>query len=292
MTDAKKYTLCEAPVCVGSPTSGTEEAYSYLLEHGVKKIFEKNAYFADFTSERTKKAELCDPRLIELETVVHVCKELLKNQRRAFEKGTFPITVGGDHSIVMSSVSALSEVAGACNTAVIYIDGHTDINTEKTTFTGRIHGMPLAETLGICTELLDIGCKNKPALYGKNLYIIGAHSIDDAEYVIMKEHGVHLYTPEDVARRGVDVIACEVLKATEGKMVHLSFDVDSIDGAEFTSTGYVMPGGLPYKTVYSFLQMFISSGRLSSFDCVEYNPSLDKAGNDLIKLLDIFNLFE
>lgn len=281
----------EAPVSLGSPTTGTENAYAYLLSHGVSEIFEGVSSRLDFTAERIKEAKLLDPRLIELETVVHISKELLRNQRKAFAEGTFPITIGGDHSIVMSSVSALSELAGAENTAVIYIDAHADINTEKTTETGRIHGMPLAEALGICTPLLDIGCKNKPAYYGKNLYIIGAHSIDDAEYTIMEEHGVTYYTPHDVEELGVDRIVAGVLEATKDKMLHLSFDVDSIDASDFTSTGYVLDGGLSYDTVYTLLEKFISSGRLSSFDCVEYNPSLDKTGEDLEKLLKILRLF-
>ena len=150
----KIYTVLEAPVCVGSPTCGTEMAYSFLLENGLRDVFGSSAEFMPFTGARTKPSELNDKRLIELETVTHVCRELLKNQRKAFEKGTFPITVGGDHSIVMSSASALSEQCGTDNTAIVYIDSHADINTEKTTFTGRIHGMPLAQVLGLARRSL------------------------------------------------------------------------------------------------------------------------------------------
>lgn len=286
-----KYTVCEAPVCVGSPTVGTEDAYRHLKENGLSDLMSDVAVFSDFTAERTKEEVLKNPKLKNLETVVHVSKELLNVQRKAFDAGTFPITVGGDHSIVMSSVSALSEKAGASNTAVIYVDGHADINTEKTSCSGRIHGMPLAETLGLCTDLLDIGCKNSPALYGENLYIIGAHSVDDGEWDIIREQRVSLYSPKEVAEKGPLQVAQEVLEKTAGKRIHLSFDVDSIDGSEFKSTGYVMDGGMPYSTVYSFLEYFITSGKISSFDCVEYNPHLDKTGDDLKKLLDIFKLF-
>lgn len=286
-----KITVCEAPICVGSPTTGTEEAYSFLSTHGLSNALGDKAVFSSFKPERTKPDILKDPNLKNLETVVHVCSELLRMQRIAFENNTMPITVGGDHSIVMSSVSALSEKVGTDNTVVVYIDGHADINTEKTSFSGRIHGMPLAQVLGLCTEKLDIGCKNKPALQGKNLYIIGAHSIDEPEYEIIEKQNVTLYSPKEVSDLGVDHIADEILSASEGKHIHLSFDVDSIDGSEFTSTGYVMSGGLSFKTVFSLLQRFILSGKIASFDCVEYNPSLDKNFSDMNKLLDIFKLF-
>ena len=286
-----KYTVLEAPVCVGSPTTGTEEAYSFLVSHGLRDVFGDSADYSPFTAERTKKAERLDPRLIELETVTHVCRGLLNNQRKAYEKGTFPITIGGDHSIVMSSVSALSEQYGTDNIAVIYVDSHADINTEKTTATGRIHGMPLAQVLGLCTDLLDIGCKNKPAVRGENIHIIGAHSIDGPEWGIMDAAGVDLYTARDVSRLGTERAAEEVLEKTKGKKVLLSFDVDSICHGEFLSTGYLFGDGLHYSEVFDLLRRFISSGTLSAFDCVEYNPSLDRDGGDLAKLLEIFRLF-
>ncbi len=292
MEKSIKYAVCEAPICVGSPTVGTEEAYSHLKANGLLELLSDCSEFTDFTSSRTEKEILKDPRLKNLETVVGVNKALLETQRTVYKKGRFPINVGGDHSIVMSSISALSEISGAENTAVIYIDGHADINTETTSLSGRIHGMPLAETLGLCTDLLDIGCRNKPALLGENLYLIGAHSIDNGEYGIIKEQKVNLYTPKEVAEKGALQVAHEVLEKTRGKNIHLSFDVDSIDGAEFKSTGYVMDGGMPYSTVFSLLKTFILSGRLSSFDCVEYNPALDKNSADLKKLLAIFALFK
>ena len=153
-----------------------------------------------------------------------------------------------------------------------------------------IHGMPLAEALGLCPKELDIG-ENKIHLYGENLYIVGARSIDPEEYLICEKQDVHLYTADDIKSRGAEEILNEILNDIGNKKIHLSFDVDSIDGAQFPSTGYVMPNGLSFDCVYGILKKIIERG-ISSLDVVEYNPLLDKNGTDREKLFKIFDLLK
>ena len=283
--------ICEAPVSVGSPTRGTEDAYRRLKENGLPELLGERAEFCDFKAERTVPEALNDKRLLHLETVMHVCRENRKNVLEALDGGYIPVTLGGDHSLVMSSLAALAETVGAENVAVVYVDAHTDINTEETSESGMIHGMPLAAAMGLCTDKLVVG-KNKVNLFGKNTYIIGAHSIDRGEYPIIESQGVHLYTAEEVRRRGYKEVVDEVLAATRGMTIHLSFDVDSIRGSDFPATGYALDGGLTYKTVYSILKKIIDEADISSLDIVEYNPHKDSDGKCLEKMLEIFSLLK
>ncbi len=287
----KKYAICEAPICVGSPTQGTENAFKHLKKNGLEALFKSRADFIPMQGELTAPALLKDPNLNEIETVMLVNRKLFDTLRQEFEKGSFPITIGGDHSIAISTIAALSESVGTDNTAVVYVDGHPDINTEKTTLSGNIHGMPLAVSMGLCTDKLNIGSR-KVHLKGENTYIVGARSIDDAEYKIIEEQNVTMRTKDDVDRIGYKSITKDIAERFKGKAVHICFDVDSIDGKEFPSTGYVMPNGLSYETVRNIISDLLKSCDVRSFECVEYNPSLDKNGSDLNKLLDIFRLFK
>lgn len=290
MMRREKFMICEAPVSVGSPTRGSEDAYRALKSGGLPELLGDRAVFLDFEGERTAPEALFDDRLRHLETVMHVCRENRKNVARALDEGYIPITLGGDHSLVMSSVAALSEKFGAENVAVIYVDAHTDINTEKTSTTGMIHGMPLAAAMGLCTDALDVG-QNKVNLYGKNTYIIGAHSIDEGEFPIIEAEGVSLYTASDVRRRGFKSVVDEVLDATRGKKLHLSFDVDSIFRDDFPATGYALEGSLRYETVRAILEAVVhGTDDISSIDVVEYNPRLDADGSCLKRMLDIFSV--
>ena len=285
------YLLCEAPICVGSPTQGSEYAFEKLVEHGLADVFGGRAELARFQGARTAPSVLCDPRLHDLETVMLVNRALFATLTGAFKRGYFPITVGGDHSIAISTISALAHTVGAENTAVIYIDGHTDINTEQTTLTGFIHGMPLAAAMGLCTDKLTVGSQTVN-LYGENTFIVGARSIDDPEYDIVEQQGVHLYTADTIRERGIDAVLDEILTKTADKRIHLCLDVDSMDGAEFPSTGYVMPDGLSFDTVYRMIERILQAGRVASFECVEYNPLLDTDGSDREKLFRLFRLFK
>lgn len=285
-----RYCICEAPVCVGSPTRGSEFAFEYLTQNGLKELFGDKTVLRPFVGPRTAKPVLCDKRLHDVETVMLVARQLFATLSAAFADGYFPITVGGDHSIAISTIAALAHHVGAAQTAVIYIDGHADINTEQTTFTGFIHGMPLAAAMGLCTDHLTVGTQ-KVNLLGKNTFIVGARSIDEPEYGIIEQQGVHLYTADEVKRRGTAAVMDEILAQTAGMSVHLCLDVDSIDGAEFPSTGYVMPDGLSFDAVYDLVRRAWQSGDVASFECVEYNPTLDITGRDREKLLKLMALF-
>ena len=71
-----------------------------------------------------------------------------------------PITIGGDHSIAIGSLSGVVKAFRKRDQklGLIYLDAHADMNTPETTPSGNIHGMPLAVLLGYgAPELLGIG---------------------------------------------------------------------------------------------------------------------------------------
>ena len=84
----------------------------------------------------------------------------------------------------------------------------------------------------------------------------------------------------------------QVLPALTGKRVHISFDVDSLDPAEFSATGYNIPGGLTLGDVRAILEAVLHTGQVCSFECVEYNPTLDGDGRDLATLLELFRMMD
>ena len=245
MKNEKKFLICEAPLCKGSPTEGTEDAYSHLTGNGLKALFGERAVFSDYRGERCA-GESGRRDMKHLETVMLVNRNVYTSLRRAHEEGYLPIMLGGDHSLAMASIAATSDVYGAGNVAVIYIDSHADINTEATSETGMIHGMPLAAAMGLCGDELNVG-ERKTHIYGKNVYIIGAHSIDRGEYPIIEREGVHLYTADDVRERGANDVASEVLASVRGMDVHLTllFTHDYF-GERYRelacSDGFFMPG--------------------------------------------------
>lgn len=280
----RRYALVEAAVSCGSPTRGSEGAYDALVQAGLPRLFRDAALLP---MEKLTPCGCWPEGLRHLDTVMEVCRRLRANTLTALERGEYPVVIGGDHSCAMGSLAALGEFYGAENLAVVYVDAHTDINTDRTSVSGCIHGMDLAAACGLCCDALTVG-ENRVDLLGKNLHIIGARSIDPPEYGIVEQVGAHLHTAREVRERGLDAVLAEVLPALAGKRVHISFDVDVLDPSEFLATGYNIPGGLTAAEAERVLSAVLDTGDTVSFECVEYNPTLDPRGKDLRTLMGIF----
>merc|ERR1711981_982294 len=71
------------------------------------------------------------------------------------KEGRFVLTLGGDHSIAIGTISgtakAIRERMGR-EMAVIWVDAHADINTPETSDSGNIHGMPVSFLTGLAKE--------------------------------------------------------------------------------------------------------------------------------------------
>ena len=278
----KDYALLEAALSCGSPTTGSEFAYDALMAAGLDRVFPDALCFP---AEKLPRCAEYPEKLKFLGTVMAVNRLLYRNLTEALDAAGFPIVIGGDHSAEMGVLAALGEKYGADNLALVYIDAHADINTEEQSVSHFIHGMDLAAACGLCTDELTVG-KNKINIRGENIHIIGARSIDPPEWGNMERLGVHLHTADEVREMGADGVLREVLPALAGKRLHISFDVDSLDPAVFSSTGYRIPNGLTEKDAEKLLRALLPLA--SSFDCVEYNPALDRAGKDAAKLIRFF----
>ncbi len=279
----RRFALVEAAVSCGSPTRGSEGAYDALVQAGLPRLLGDAALLP---MEKLAPCASWPDGLRHLDTVMEVCRRLRANTLEALGRGEYPVVIGGDHSCAMGTLAALGEFYGPEELAVVYVDAHTDINTDQTSESGCIHGMDLAAACGLCCGALTVG-RNKVNLLGENLHFIGARSIDPPEYGVVERVGAHLHTAEEVRERGLRAVLDEVLPALAGKRVHISFDVDVLDPAEFAATGYNIPDGLSVAQVERILGAVLDTGLTCSFECVEYNPTMDPGKKDLGTLMGI-----
>ena len=139
-----------------------------------------------------------------LESVCATCEGIAKQGYHILTSGHRPLMVAGDHSAAMGSVSATS-VYTKGETGLIWIDAHPDINTDKTTVTGNIHGMPVAALLGLgepsLTHFLDDSIKLKSG----NIVMLGLRDIDPPEAEILKEHHIRYYKWDYVMEHGLQI---------------------------------------------------------------------------------------
>ncbi|MEP6791580.1 MAG: arginase family protein, partial [Ramlibacter sp.] len=85
-----------------------------------------------------------------LDEVVAWNRSVFDSVAQVLAAGGIPLLMGGDHCLAIGSISA---VAAHCrrekkHLRVIWLDAHSDINTEAISPSGNLHGMPVACLLG------------------------------------------------------------------------------------------------------------------------------------------------
>src|SRR5690606_24758017 len=99
-------------------------------------------------------------------------EQLAQTIEQVMKKGNFPLVLGGDHSLAIGTIAGVAKCIEKLG--VIWFDAHSDLNTEKTSPSGNIHGMSLAVSLGMgATDLTHIGGFS-PKILPENTVIIGA----------------------------------------------------------------------------------------------------------------------
>lgn len=225
-----------------------------------------------------------------LEPIIEVNKNLAHTVYSSLKAESFPLVIGGDHSIALGSLSGVSRAYKEF--AVIWMDAHGDINTHLTSGSGNIHGMPLAKAMNIgheeLTNIYFEGQKVNP----ENVFILGARDLDPGEIELINELKLNVYSADVINERGIEAVVLEVtdkLKQKNIEAVHLSFDLDFIDAEYVPGTGTPVPVGVSIQDTKHALKMIAETKLIKSMDFVELNVLLDKndvTANLAIELLD------
>lgn len=207
-------------------------------------------------------------------------------------KNYIPLTLGGDHSITIST--ALASLRHWKSLGIIWIDAHSDFHTFETTITGNIHGLSLSTIAG--QNSIDLCNFHKSTFFSpSNIAIVGARSIDyPGEYNNLKKAGITIFTTEDIKNEGIKQILKKAINIacynTNG--IHVSIDIDVLDSQIAPGVSVQELNGINEEEFYSIIDTIIRNENLiKSIDFAEYNPSYDfnnKTLKIVTKALDKF----
>lgn len=264
-------------------------------EENIKNIYNIESYDIEKSTDINDKYK-------NIEYINLFNKKLFDRVTKTIDEGNFPITLGGDHSIVIGS--ALASINKNLKLGIIWIDAHGDFNTPETSSTGNIHGYPFSCCCGYhCEELRSF---SDLTFNPKNAVLFGGSAIDyPEEYNNLKEAGVTIISYEEIRKEGVEKSLNKAfsiaLNGTNG--VHISYDLDSINPeyAPGVSTpegpnvqrqvaSYILDNksyGFSSDEVKEIMNLINSRKKdVKSFDLVEFNPLNDISD----KTLDIAHL--
>jgi len=280
MKIVKEVSVIGVPMDLGQVRRGVDMGPSAMRYAGLIEQIEGMGIsvndYGDITIDRSSvNGETSHESMKNFREVIRVSEELQKEVNRVHSEGSFPLVLGGDHSISIGSIAGLAK--SYKNLGVIWYDAHADLNTAETSPSGNIHGMPLSVNIGIGhDELINIGgyC---PKIKPENIVIIGARSIDDGEKDLIREKGIKVFTMHEIDRLGMTKVIEETIaylsNRTDG--VHLSLDLDAIDPLDAPGVGTPVMGGVSYRESHLALEMLFEAGIITSAEFVEINPILD-----------------
>lgn len=209
-----------------------------------------------------------------------------------FASGRMPLLMGGDHCLAIGSISAVAWHARkrGKKLRVLWLDAHSDVNTETTSPSGNLHGMPVSCLLGHGPSVLTGWSGERAALEHDAIRFIGIRSVDTDEKDAIRTLGLHVFDMRHIDEHGMRTTMTEALQdVDEDTHLHVSFDLDCLDPNIAPGVGTGVRGGPTYREMQLCMEMIADTGRLGSLDVVELNPALDvrnQTGEVAVELIE------
>lgn len=208
-----------------------------------------------------------DIKLVDVGNVVldiHSPKTHLEKAEAAVRKilaaGAMPITLGGDHGIVIPIFRALEDQGPV---TLIHVDAHLDWRDD-------VNGVRdgLSSPIRRASEMAHFG----------EIFQIGIRSQGSArpeEYEAAKAYGAHIIPASEVLDGGIDAV---IDKIPSGGRYYISIDADGVDPTVMPAVRGPAPGGPVFHHIRKLIHGLVKKGRVLGMDIVEITPATDLHG--------------
>jgi len=179
--------------------------------------------------------------------------------------GCKPLTMGGDHTIVLPILRALVKKHGPLG--LVHVDAHADVNDHM--FGEKItHGTPFRRAV-------EEGLLDGPRVAQIGLRATG-YTAEDFDWP--REQGFRVVQAEECWHKSLSPLMNEIRDQLGDGPVYISFDIDGLDPAYAPGTGTPEIGGL---TTMQGLEIIRGCRGLDIIggDLVEISPPYDTSGN-------------
>jgi arginase len=280
----RKVAMVGVPMSLGIGHRGVDLGPTAVriagLQEKVVKLGLKFEDRGDVEVPQPASREPLDPSARFAPEIAGSCRSLRKRVEDILAAEAFPLVVGGDHSIAVGTVAAISSFhhRRGRKIGLLWFDAHGDFSTPETSPSGNIHGMACAVCLGRgAPGLVQLGdCV--PMVSGEKTAIVGARSVGYFEREEIKATGARVFTMHDIDMLGMNEVMRRALAVvnddTEG--FHLSFDMDGIDPSIAPGTDTPVEGGPSLREAHLVMEHAARSGRLLGLEITEINPFLDE----------------
>jgi agmatinase len=178
--------------------------------------------------------------------------------RKILSAKTFPVVLGGDHSITIPVVRAFQKIKPL---HIIHLDAHLDYNDSiEGVKLGNGSPVKRVSEFDFIGEIIQIGMR-------------GIRAREDA-YNDSASRGNTIVTMSDFRRQGVDGVLRKIPKGN----LYVTIDIDVLDPSIAPGTSSPEFDGMTYLEMRDLLRGVAYCGKVVGFDIVEVNPFLDAVG--------------
>jgi agmatinase len=183
--------------------------------------------------------------------------------------GATPLVLGGDHTITYANATAVANVHGHGDIALVHFDAHADTGADHY---GHLygHGTPMR-------RLIESG-----AVPGHRFVQIGLRGYWPPPDTVawMRDQQMRSYFMSEIVERGLDAVIADATGHAAGgaKGVFLSVDIDVVDPGMAPGTGTPEPGGLTSRQLLDSVRAISRDLPILGADIVEVSPPFDGPG--------------
>ena len=228
-----------------------------------------------------KSKELNSQAKKDLKKINHGCQKMVNwvynKVKKVINENKTPGLLGGDHSIALGGVKALSETYK--NYGLLQVDAHLDLRPSYQGFTYS-HASIMHHVLTLPRppqKLISVGVRDVSTEEWKRVE-------KDSRLVAFTDHKLHQWK---FCGKTWDKI-CKNIVSQLPKEVYLSIDVDGLSPENFPHTGTPVPGGLKYNELLHLISEIVKANKkIIGFDLSEIatSSSEDWDGNIGMRLL-------
>ena len=196
-------------------------------------------------------------------------------------RGSFPVVLGGDCSILLGNLLALRR--SGRRHGLLFLDGHADFYQPAASSTGEAADMDLALSTGRGPDIVTNIEGMRPLVRDEDVALLGHRDGVQAAMSGSQPLPETLFAQDlrELRRLGASEAARAAIAHLcrpdlDGFWIHL--DVDVLDDAIMPAVDYRMPDGLSWQELEIILTAAMRSGRARGINITIFNPTLDSNG--------------
>ncbi|MBA4496513.1 agmatinase family protein [Paenactinomyces guangxiensis] len=186
---------------------------------------------------------------------------------RTHHPNTFPLMIGGDHSITAMLVRGWKQAHPQERIGILQLDTHFDLRSLEDN--GPSNGTPIR-------NLIESG-----VVKGEDVYNIGLHGFFNAKSLRDYAHqaGLHFTTLKAARRIGIDNVIQDALRQLSRRTdtIYLTVDMDVLDISVGPGAPASTPGGMRTDELFEVVQLAGSCPKVRAMDIVCLDPYQDIA---------------